>query len=126
MVSTAAADPGKVTEAYETLKRNYTPPGETETTEEQCQRRGIKFMPMVVECHGGSWGTDACQTLDAIAKGGATAWNEAPEAISLRIAQRMSMTLHRENARAILRRRQALEAAPVIEEVPIDGPMSAT
>ena len=43
--------------------------------------------------------------LDFIARSVAASWSDNSEVASLRIAQRLSMTLHRENARAILRRR---------------------
>lgn len=110
----------------EDFKRNFRAPGETTTTEDQCRRRGLAFLPMVLEAHGGGFGKVAQNTLKTVASAGAAVWSEAVDAVSLRIAQRMSMILHRENARAILRRRQVPEAMPVIEEVPIDGRMNIT
>ena len=59
---------------------------------------------MVIEAHGGGWGKTARQTLDDIAKHVSSSWNDAPDRVSLTLAQRLSMSLHRENARAILRR----------------------
>ena len=59
---------------------------------------------MVVEAHGGGWSPLARATLDWISKQQAICHNESPAAVSLRVAQRISCTLHRENARAILRR----------------------
>ena len=41
---------------------------------------------------------------DSVARGASSAWNEGQEPTSLKIAQRLSCALHRENARAILRR----------------------
>ena len=42
--------------------------------------------------------------LAAVARAQTVGWNEGVEESSLKMAQRMSITLHRENARAILRR----------------------
>ena len=69
--------------------------------------RGATFCPLVLEACGGGW-SQAFRSVVAwissesrTARGHAT---DAPRDISLRIAQRISCTLHRENARAILRR----------------------
>ena len=59
---------------------------------------------MVMESHSGGWSKTARQILDGIAKHVKAAWNMEEEVASLRIAQRLSVTLQRENARAILRR----------------------
>ena len=59
---------------------------------------------MVVESHSGGWSKNARRVLDHIAKHIASAWNMEEEVASLRIAQRLSVTLQRENARAVLRR----------------------
>ena len=110
----AAANPEAILADYEEFKRNFIATGETETTEELCSRQGIRFFPMVVEAHGGGWSNSARKTLDCIAKHITAAWNTDGEAASLSIAQRLSTTLHRENARAVLKRLQQ----PVLEEVP--------
>ena len=51
-------------------------------------------------------------TLDTLAKSQASAWSEGQEPPSLRIAQRISCSLQRENARAVLRRMVPSEAGP--------------
>ena len=122
-VRVAAVDPVKVTEAYEVLKDDFTAPGATGATGEQCRQRGFQFIPVMLEAHGGGLGKTARCTVDTIARAGAAASNEDPAAISLRIAQRISMTLHRENARAILRQGHMVEPLSVAEFVPIDGPI---
>ena len=67
-------------------------------------RQGLCFIPMVIESHSGGWGKEARQVLDAIAKHISASGNaQEEEAASLRIAQRLSITLLRENARTILR-----------------------
>ena len=60
---------------------------------------------MVMEAHGGGWGADARAVIGSIARCVAAARSIEPAAASLEIAQRISIALHRENARAILKRR---------------------
>ncbi len=60
---------------------------------------------MVMEAHGGGWGAGARAVVGSLAKCVAAARNIEPAAASLDIAQRISVALHRENARAILKRR---------------------
>ena len=70
---------------YEAYKRNYL------STTTLCEQQGLQFLPIVAEGHGGSWGYANHNGIDT-----STACSE--------FAQRMSITLERENARAILRR----------------------
>ena len=91
--------------------------GETETTQELCRRQNIKFVPMVTEAHGGGWSKSARQIIDCVAKHSSASWNANEGTASLQIAQRLSTTLHRENARAILKRLQE----QVVEDAPLDG-----
>ena len=93
-----AETPGLVFQRYEDMKRWF------KDTSQSCEASGFKFVPMVVEAHGGGWSPLARTTIDWISKQQALSLNEDPSAVSLRIAQRISCTLHRENARAILRR----------------------
>ena len=104
MLRDAATNPESVLSAYEDFKRSFKAPGETVTTEELCTGAGLSFVPMVIESHSGGWGKTARQTLDTIAKHVSACWRGEAEVESLRIAQRLSCSLHRENARAILRR----------------------
>ena len=91
--------------AYEDSKRNFKPPGADLPTGEACAQAGFDFVPMVMEAHGGGWGAGARKVIGDIARCVATARNIDPAAASLDIAQRISVALHRENARAILKRR---------------------
>ena len=104
---------------YESHKRNYTPAGETGTTEEQCAHQGFAFIPMVLEAHSGGWGRTARQVLDIIVKQLSASWCDDAETASLRIAQRLSATLHKENARAILRRLCPPEQAEVADDAKV-------
>ena len=97
-------DPLQVFEKYEDFKRNF------KDTEAECERQGFRFNPLIVDSHSGAWSPFARIGWDWLAKSQSSAWNEAGEITSIRIAQRLSFALHRENARAILRR------APPIDE----------
>ena len=72
----------------------------------QCQQQGISFLPMVVEAVGGGWGKVARGVWSALAKSSALANGEleTERSCAIMLRQRLSMTLHRENARACLRR----------------------
>ena len=94
----SASDGGSVFPAYEHLKRTF------KMTEHECTQAGFKFTPMILESHGGGWSPLARGVLDKIAKSQSAAWNEGQEPSSLIIAQRISCSLQRENARAVLRR----------------------
>ena len=107
---TAASAPQLLLEKYEERKREY------QHTGTQYAATGLQFTPMVVEAHGGGWSSLARGALDWVSRRVAAARGERPADASLRIAQRMSCTLHRENARAILRR--AVVAAPT---APVSG-----
>ncbi len=59
---------------------------------------------MVLEAHGGSWSRPARKIWDRLVRREAAMTGEEPSQVSLRIAQRTSVALHGENARAILKR----------------------
>jgi hypothetical protein len=99
------ADPEGAIKAYEDSKRSFRPPGAELPTEEACLRAGFCFIPMVMEAHGGGWGAEARAAIASIARCVAAARCIEPAAASLAIAQRISVALHRENARAVLKRR---------------------
>ena len=84
---------------YEDHKRSY------KETESQCRRQGMAFVPFVVDAHAGGMSLLARRTVDAFARDIAASTNTTAAAVSLRIAQRISCSLQRESARAILRRR---------------------
>ena len=65
---------------------------------------------MVLESHSGGWGKTARRVLDFISRRNGAANNEASELVSLALAQRLSCSLRRENARAICRRLQCASA----------------
>ena len=93
-------DPDAVLCKYEDFKRSHR------DTHTQCQQQGISFLPMVVEAVGGGWGKVARGVWSALAKSSALANGEleTERSCAIMLRQRLSMTLHRENARACLRR----------------------
>ena len=101
-----AAAPGLVFQRYEHLKRSF------KNTAQSCETQGFNFVPMVFEAHGGGWSPLARATLDWISRNQASCHNDDSAAVSLKIAQRISCTLHRENARAILQRAPVAASSP--------------
>ena len=90
--------PDAVYSSYEEYKRTHLGTGAA------CEAQGFTFTPMVFEANGGSWSGLARRTLSWVARHVAAARLEDPDKVSLRMAQRISVCLHRENARAILKR----------------------
>jgi hypothetical protein len=75
-------------------------------TRADCQVQGISFIPMIVEAVGGSWGKMARCVWSELAKNYVLASGElaTEDTCATMLQQRLSMTLHRENERACLRR----------------------
>ena len=93
---------------YEKAKREY------KQTAALCEAEGFRFVPMVFEAHGGGFSAAVRGVLAWVAEQTAAAHNEEPAAVAMKIAQRISCSLHRENARAILRR----AAEPQVDQHP--------
>ena len=95
----ASALDGSVAEShYEGFKRGYL------GTKDLCQAEGMAFIPMIIEAVGGGWGSEAAKVWAELAKTIALATGEPRAIISSRLLQSLAIRLHRENARAILRR----------------------
>ena len=58
----ASAAPGLVFARYEQHKRDH------QHTAQQCEQAGIRFIPMIMEAHSGSWSPLARSMLDWIAR----------------------------------------------------------
>ena len=97
-LNAAATDPSSISAAYEVYKRSYL------DTERQCNEQGFHFLPFVVEAHGGGLALGARRLVSFIAKVGAARSGEEIEDESVGLMRRISIALHRENARSILRR----------------------
>ena len=85
---------------YEDLKENF------KSTSTQCQQSGLSFIPMIMEASGGGWGKQARRVWSELAKKHSLAAGEltSDKDSAIQMLQRLSIILHRENARAILRR----------------------
>lgn len=97
VVSSAEAS-GTAAERYEEHKRQFL------DTARRCSDAGVAFVPMVAEAHGGSWGREARRAFAVLAKRAADAAGEEPALVAAEHAQRLSLLLHKETARAVLRR----------------------
>ena len=106
ILSRVVSNPNVVFELYEDYKVNYKDTGQT------CEAQGFNFTPMIMEASSGAWSPTARKVLDNVARGQSAAWSTAHNITSLRIAQRMSIALHRENARAIMKRMVPQTASP--------------
>ena len=84
--------------SYADFKNGY------KDTRLKCDEQGIHFLPLVIEAHGGGWGASLCQVVSFLASQQKAAGDWCRETPAVRMAQRISTTLQRANARAILRR----------------------
>ena len=84
--------------SYEDYKFTYKDTGQ------QCAAQGITFFPFVIEAHGGGISPKGRRLLGDLAKESAASQHLEPAQVALRMAQRISCSLQRESARAILRR----------------------
>ena len=99
-IADSVRDPDAALTKYEDFKRQH------QDTQAQCQAQGITFIPMIMEAVGGGWGRVARGVWSELAKTSALATGEleTERSCAIMLRQRLSMTLHRENARACLRR----------------------
>ena len=98
VVERSAQDGSSATHAYEDFKRHHL------DTERLCHNEGIKFIPMIAEADGGGWGPQAHKVIHEIAKLRATLSGDLEDKEAQHFLQSLNLILHRENARAILRR----------------------
>ena len=100
MVAASSRDCGAACRSYEDHKRGYL------DTHRQCTQQGLGFVPLVVEAVGGGWGKEARKIWSELAKSMALAQGEltSNSECGASLVQRLSIMLHKENARAVLRR----------------------
>ena len=92
---------------YESQKRCHL------ETEKICTAAGFRFTPLILESHGGGMSQLTRGFVNWLGKAVAASRGTETSAESLRIAQRISSTLQRESARAILRRLVPAEEEPL-------------
>ena len=78
-------------------------------TEQICKDEGISFIPLIFETAGGGWGPAASAVLNEIAKHKSTMTGETVSVTASRMLQTLGIILHKENARAIIRRSQCID-----------------
>ena len=105
VLATALRDSNAVSRQYEDFKCSYL------DTKASCESEGMSFIPMIMEACGGSWGPEAHKVWTEIAKTTAQATGELESTIIARIFQNTGFILHRENARAIVRRSAGVAVA---------------
>ena len=69
---------------------------------------------MVLETHGGGWSPTFRRMVDWVARSAAACTHEDAASVSFKIAQRISCSLQRENARAILKRQGQQTQEPAL------------
>ena len=104
LLEQTAADGSSCLSTYELYKNSFL------DTAAHCASEGIAFLPMVVEAHSGAWGPAASKVWLKLGKAVALMSGESTAVEALRARQNLGLTLHRETARAILRR------SPVFDE----------
>jgi len=98
VLASTLRDNNAASRQYEDFKCSYL------DTKASCESEGMSFIPMIMEACGGSWGPEAHKVWNEIAKTTAQATGELESIIVARILQNTGFILHRENARAIVRR----------------------
>ena len=97
VLARTADDGSSATTAYEHVKRSYL------DTASHCREEGLEFVPMVADALGG-WGPSAQKAWHTLARSLAQTTGEPLSAALEQLYQQLSITVHREGARAILRR----------------------
>ena len=97
-ISASIQDASTTTTAYEDYKKSYL------DTERTCVSEVMDFTPMVVEVVGGAWGVAASRVFSQLAKEKSLVTGEREETLLLQLYQCLGIILHRENARAVLKR----------------------
>ena len=98
MVERSAETGSAAVTTYEDFKRNYL------ATEATCQENGLNFIPLICEADGGGWGPAANAVWSELAKHKSAMTGEPNSITATRLLQSLGLILHKENARAILRR----------------------
>ena len=84
--------------SYEDFKRSHL------NTAFSCSAEGFFFAPVVVEARGGAWGPAAVKVFSELAKAKSMITGEPVATLLTHLYQGLGVILHRENARAALKR----------------------
>ena len=105
VLAASAADGSRASAAYEARKRSH------QHTEAQCDAQGLQFVPLVAEACGGGWGKTAMITWRTLGSLISARTGESTSIVIEQLLQSLSVSLQRENARAVLRRLPTAAAA---------------
>ena len=100
----SSTDASLVRSHYDLFTRHHLDTGA------QCRAAGMSFLPFVVDAHGGGLRTTARQVVAFTARAAAAKEGTSVEASATMVMRHISVTVPRENARAILRRLAAAES----------------
>ena len=98
LLELSARSPEEVVSILEERKRLHL------DTSRLCAESGFLFCPMVLEAHGGGWSVAFRKAMEWVSVTASSIGSENQTTVSLRAAQRISCSLQKENARAVLRR----------------------
>ena len=98
LLEQTAADGLSCLKSYEQAKKSF------QDTFNHCASEGITFVPMIAEAHSGAWGPEATKVWLKLCKAISLVSGESAAIEALRARQNLGLTIHRETARAILRR----------------------
>ena len=98
MVERSANDGTAAVKSYEDFKREYM------DTDQLCCAEGIIFIPLIAEADGGGWGPNAHKVFNELAKLKSATTGESEDTSAMHLLHSLNLILHRESARAILRR----------------------
>ena len=93
---------------YKDFKRSHL------DTERLCQEEGFAFIPIVAEACGGCWGTSALKVFHEPAKTKSLLTGESTDLLQTQLLQNLGTTLHRENARAVVKRMFPARGVPTL------------
>ena len=98
MLARSATNPSAAVNAYAETKRTHL------NTAQLCQEEGLNFIPMCADGAGGGWGDDAARVWAGLAHAIAASTGDEVSSVTADLYQSLSLILHREGARAVLRR----------------------
>ena len=98
LIESSALDGSSAVSIYEDFKRTHL------NTETACLEEGIQFIPLICEADGGGWGPAGHAVWKELAKHKSLLTGEPASITAGHLLQSLGLILHRENARAILRR----------------------
>jgi len=122
-INATILDASSAAVSYEGFKNSHM------DTARLCQDEGLGFTPVIVEAHGGAWGPAAQSIFSELANCQSQFTGESKDMLLSQLYQNLGVILHRENARAVLRRfrkfthnvEEVLDAATTLQSAAADA-----